>query len=368
MPKRPFSGRHSTPQKIRRHSNSSHLTPVMRVTRPIPVDARPHIEYLSRFSLAQVTKWIELCQGSQPISTDAEVEVDLAVKPESLPVAITQKPEKNSAEENSGIYSCTFCDRAYKKRGSWIRHEASLHEPQQEWICSSVGCNRRFSDSTRFRRHHKEDHGCVNCTHSNDPSYLVGPSAKPSWGCGFCIAFLESWEARYEHLANHFEEGSKKAEWDQSKVIQGLLLRPSVNDAWKSLMSKEYGLLEKKWPIPGWSRDSFGKLLAILRHDMSQESAVEAAQLTYNMLLPTNLKDKHLSEVANDSSGDSFLATDESTLTSDGFEQLFNWESMQSFYLGRDDAAAEAAFQLSEGTIGVDWVLRSTCFESGGIR
>ncbi|KAI0548875.1 hypothetical protein F4679DRAFT_548983 [Xylaria curta] len=359
MPKRPFLGRHSTPQKIRRHSISSHLTPIMRVTRPIPVDARPHVEYLSRFSLAQVTQWLELCQESQTIPTDTEVEVDLPVKSESLPVATMQKVERSSAEENRGLYSCTFCDRAYHKRGSWIRHEASIHEPQQEWICSSAGCNRRFSTGTKFRRHHKEDHGCMDCPHSIDPSYIVGPSAKSAWGCGFCIAFLESWEARYEHLAAHFEEGSKKAEWDQSKVIQGLLLRPSVSAAWKSLISKEYGLLEKEWPVPGWSRDSFEKLLPTLRRDMSQESAVEAAQLAYNMLLPTNPKDKHLSEVANDPSEDSFSATDEGTLPSDGFEQLFNWESMQDFYLGRDDAAAEAAFQLSENIIGADWVLRT---------
>ncbi|KAI0857675.1 hypothetical protein F4860DRAFT_338305 [Xylaria cubensis] len=381
MPKRTLSGTHITPPKIRRpnHSKSSinsHLTPLKRVKRPIPVDARPHMEYLSKFDLTQVIQWHKLCQKSQTKSTDTEVEAEVAIKPESLPVTATQKAEKSSTDENRSSYPCTFCDRTYKNRGTWMRHEASYHEPQEEWICPSVGCNRKFSTGNKFRRHHKEDHGCVNCTHNRDPNYTVGPLAKSAWGCGFCIAFLESWEIRQTHLESHFQKGLKKSEWDHSKVIQGLLLRPSVNDAWKSLMSKEYGPLEKEWPVPGWSRDSFGQLLTTLRYDLSQESAVEAARLTYIMLLPVNPKNNHLSEIANNSSGNSFLAIAESTLMSNGDGHIFNSsdtlhyldsakDSTQNPSSSRDDAAAEAmrsideysVFQLAEDTIGIDWML-----------
>ncbi|KAI1756790.1 hypothetical protein F4782DRAFT_280795 [Xylaria castorea] len=389
--KRTFSGTYITPQNIHCQITSErspirvigpHSTPIMRTTRPIPADARPHVEYLSRFDLAQVIQWLKLCQEPQTMLTD----IELAVKSESLPFTMAQEAEKSSAEENRGLYSCTFCDKTLQSKGSWIRHEASFHEPQKEWICPSVGCNRRFSTGNKFRRHHKEDHGCRNCTHNKDPSCIVGPFAKSAWGCGFCVAFLESWEIRHKHLETHFQKGFKKAEWDHSKVIRGLLLRPSVNDAWKSLMSKEHGPLEQKWPISGWSRDSFGKLLTTLRYEMSQENAVEAARLTYNMLLPVSPEDRYLTEVANNPTGDSpFLATDESTLVSDGDELHFNSDntlhylestkdSTKDVYPGPDSAAAEvmgsgseySAVQLGEDTIGVDWALWPNCFEPGG--
>lgn len=199
------------------------------------------------------------------------------------------------------------------------------------------------------------------------------------------MAFLESWEIRLKHLETHFHEGFKKADWDNSKVIQGLLFRPSVNDAWHLLMSTDHGPSEQEWPASKWSRDSFGQLLTALRYDMSQESAIEAARLAYNMLLPVNSEDNHL-EVVNDPSGNSpFMGIDESTLVSDGDKGLFNagntshyLTSMEDFtqdvYPGTDVTVAEtmgpgseySAPLLGEDTLGVDWVLWPNCFEPGG--
>ncbi|KAI0451929.1 hypothetical protein F5B21DRAFT_357489 [Xylaria acuta] len=389
--KRTLSGTYITPQDIHSQISSTnspmrvispHSTTIIRTTSPIPADARPHIQYLSKFDVAQVIQWLKLCHESQTMLTDMEV----AVKFESLPLTTTQEPEKSSPKENRDLHPCTFCDKTFQSKGSWVRHEASFHEPQKEWMCPAFGCNRRFSTGNKFRRHHKEDHGCKNCMHDKDSSCIVGPPTRSAWGCGFCVAFLESWEIRLRHLETHFQEGSKKSEWDHSKVIQGLLLRPSVNGAWKSLMSKEQGPLEQEWPVPIWSRDSFGQLLATLRYDMSPESAVEAARLTYNMLLPVNSEDSHPTEVANNPNGNPpFMTTDKHTLVSDGDEYLFNAgntlhylgstnDYIQNVYSGRDLAIAEtvgsgseySAFQLGEDTIGVDWVLWPNCFEPGG--
>ncbi|KAI0474848.1 hypothetical protein F4859DRAFT_80937 [Xylaria cf. heliscus] len=386
--KRTLSGTYIIPQDIQclRSSPirviSPHSTLNMRMTSSIPADAKPHVEYLSKFDPVQVLQWLKLCQKPQMMLPDKEV----AVKSESLPVSMTRKAKKSSAEERLGLYPCTFCDKAFQSKGTWVRHEASFHEPQKEWICPAICCNRRFSTGNKFRRHHKEDHGCKGCTHDKDLSCIVGPSAKSAWGCGFCIAFLESWESRLKHLETHFHEGFKKAEWDHSKIIQGLLLRPSVNDAWKSLMSEKHGPLEHEWPSSEWSRHSFGQLLTALRYDMGQEDAIEAARLAYNMLLYVNSEDSDLAEAVNNPDANSpFMGTNKSTLVSNGDGCLFDAsstlyclesmkDSTQNGYLDLDVAVDDpmrssseySALQLGEDTFGVDWVLWPNCFEPGG--
>ncbi|KAI0444437.1 hypothetical protein F4803DRAFT_560950 [Xylaria telfairii] len=382
--KRTLSGTYITPQDIHRQisAKSSDSTPANLPASPVPDDAKPHVAYLSKFDLAQVTQWLKLYQESQTTLTDIEV----AVKSKSSLISITQKSRKSSVpvqENHDLLYPCTFCDKTFQTKGSWVRHEESLHELQKEWICPAIGCNRRFSTGNKFRRHHKEDHGCKSCTHDNDPSCVAGPPTRSAWGCGFCVAFLESWEIRLKHLETHFHHGLKKADWDNSKVIQGLLFRPSVNVPWNLLMLKDHGPSEQEWPASKWSRDSFGQLLTALRYDMSQESAVEAARLAYDMLLPVKSEDSHLELVKNPSGNSPFMGIDENTLIGDGDECLFDvgntsryLTSMNGFtqdvYPGTDVAetmgpgSEYSAPLLGEDTLGVDWVLWPNCFEPGG--
>ena len=127
------------------------------------------------------------------------------------------------------IYACSFCDKAFSRKGVWKRHEESLHEPQREWCCFESGCNRKFTARNKFRRHHECDHGCENCKH--DSEVISKTQATSAWGCGFCIARLESWDDRANHIAIHFENGSKKSDWDVSRVIQSLQCANPVQSA-----------------------------------------------------------------------------------------------------------------------------------------
>ncbi|KAI1129101.1 hypothetical protein F5Y10DRAFT_238877 [Nemania abortiva] len=320
-----------------------------------------------------------MCQGSRRISTAMETTIQCV--PSSLKVA--PKAEKSLCEDNCGMYPCTFCNRTFKKKGFWVQHEVTLHEPQKQWSCPAIGCNRIFSTGNKFNQHHKRDHGCEACTHDKDPDCIVRPSVKSAWGCGFCIAFLESWETRVNHLETHFRNGSKRAEWDLSKVIQGLLLRSSVNRAWRSLMAQQYGPLEQEWPVPKWPRDSFEKLWMALRYDMSEESALQVARLTYDMLSPLEPEGGRLAEAANSPIGNIHsMATDESAFrveclfdTSDTSHNLESTnDSIQNFYPDPDAASAETAgstggyseLQLGEDTLGVDWVLWPDHYGPGG--
>ncbi|KUJ08224.1 uncharacterized protein LY89DRAFT_691114 [Mollisia scopiformis] len=61
------------------------------------------------------------------------------------------------------------------------------------------------------------------------------------WGCGFCAGLLMTWDARASHIGGHYETGSKKSDWDFSKVIRGLLRLTKIFDTWRSLLLRIHG-------------------------------------------------------------------------------------------------------------------------------
>ena len=185
------------------------------------------------------------------------------------------------------IYACIFCDNTFSRKGDWKRHEGSLHEPQREWCCFESGCNRKFPAGNKFRRHHMRDHGCENCKHDTDPVVISTTQAKYAWGCGFCIALLMSWDDRANHIALHFDAGSKRSDWDFSRVIQSLLRRPEVFDAWQSLLLNTHGDSRDNWPAFEWSVGPAEKLLESLQCTSPKQSATYIAQWAYDLGLQT---------------------------------------------------------------------------------
>lgn len=100
--KRTLSGTYITPQDIRRQISvrSSHSTPGPKQTSPVPADAKPHVEYLSKFDLAQVTQWLKLYQELQR----ALVDVEVAVKSRLSPISITQNLETARSRRRTVTY------------------------------------------------------------------------------------------------------------------------------------------------------------------------------------------------------------------------------------------------------------------------
>ena len=163
-------------------------------------------------------------------------------------------------------YSCTVCQRSYQNHFDWKKHEkeheytytcmASGHwdAKAQCFACTHCGM---FNPS----KEHSKTHGIEECNNQNKRRekivkhlkdyHLVSEKAvgesladdwrcdqgKRFWACGFCVTLFLSFKDRLQHIGKeHYNHGQKFEEWDANKVIRGLLLQPSVDGPWKSLV------------------------------------------------------------------------------------------------------------------------------------
>ena len=142
-------------------------------------------------------------------------------------------------------YYCTCCDdKGFYRKGDWKSHEREFHEHQEEYSCTF--CTRKDYAKQRFIRHHANTHGCKDCPHV-DACRTILPK-KRAWGCGFCGRYLKSWSDRTDHIANHYETGKQRSEWNHTSVMIGLLSQPLLHDIWDSLVRATYGTyVELSW-------------------------------------------------------------------------------------------------------------------------
>lgn len=155
----------------------------------------------------------------------------------------------NSAEP-SRRFQCTFCNDAFKKKHDWQRHEKSQHIPLEKWICcpqesvcvdpgtNSVTCAfcaisdpnpehikdhgyfqcilRPITERTFYRKDHLRQH--LRLMHKSCPM----ASSMDNWKsvvtsirsrCGFCSFKFDTWDARVDHLSDHFREGALMRDW-----------------------------------------------------------------------------------------------------------------------------------------------------------
>lgn len=149
-------------------------------------------------------------------------------------------------------YWCTSCDKTFKRKFDWKRHEEEFHERWRKYPCPS--CNQSFWGPNTFNQHHKSAHGCKTCPHSD--AVVKYMRKRRAWGCGFCAAMHTKLEKHYEHVAAHFESGSAKQDWLHSNVIYGLLHQPAVLEAWKELLSRKQDRFSGHQPMFSWNPDN----------------------------------------------------------------------------------------------------------------
>lgn len=58
-----------------------------------------------------------------------------------------------------------------------------------------------------------------------------------AWSCGFCGHLIHNFDERLSHIQLHFDRGQKFAEWDATKVMEGLLSQRSMDSAWKTQLA-----------------------------------------------------------------------------------------------------------------------------------
>lgn len=146
------------------------------------------------------------------------------------------------SDKTPGSFACTACQRSFSGKGEWKRHEGSQSEPQRLWICmlsdTAISTENGWicafcsalspgPDRTDIDTHLEEEHKVSQCSSksvagrtfkrkdklkhhlqrvhalSDNSEYWgawnqnTAPQAKWAWGCGFCGAFLFTWEGLF---------------------------------------------------------------------------------------------------------------------------------------------------------------------------
>jgi hypothetical protein len=191
------------------------------------------------------------------------------LQPSTEPSPVTQPttPSKtcfppSTSLPRTKIYYCTCCAHdPYSRRSDWLTHEKEHHR-HARWPCY---CGLEFTAERTFRSHHSDCHACQKCDHAKDA--MVVTQAKQSFGCGFCGRHFHSLEIRNNHVADHYNEGKTKNDWDNTMMIQGLLQLPYVALAWKTLMAtRGHGSNAANWPKFVWGTDESASIVASLEY------------------------------------------------------------------------------------------------------
>jgi hypothetical protein len=184
-----------------------------------------------------------------------------ALRDEARQPPVTTKAEGSLERQLSkrSKYYCTFCQKRFHSRIEWLRHERTIHMPEELWVC----CPRTgefpkrcpFCEKGHPSPAHLADHNYLSCqekplaerTFGRKDHFLqhisqvhkVSPGQKPArlmelenaWRhplpveighqalhCGFCGADFESYEERTTHVGRHFAEGADMMSWWKGRV------------------------------------------------------------------------------------------------------------------------------------------------------
>ncbi|KAI2619772.1 hypothetical protein GGS26DRAFT_595176 [Hypomontagnella submonticulosa] len=168
-----------------------------------------------------------------------------------------------TAPSTDAKFWCTSCDKTFKRKFDWKRHEEEFHERSRKYPCPN--CNQSFWGPNTFNQHHKSAHGCKTCPHAD--TVVKHLRKRRAWGCGFCAAMHGKFEKHIDHVAGHFESGSTKADWLHSNVIYGLLHQHLIHEAWKALIAKKQSKFNGHHPLFSWSPESTGRAQGFVENE-----------------------------------------------------------------------------------------------------
>lgn len=153
---------------------------------------------------------------------------------------------------------CTWphCDKTFKTRFEWARHEDALHYCPYRWVCCGDGAgdqmlancfvchaewvklghitghenfercrkaseaDRTFLRSDQLAQHLKLVHGVQKMPRKIEKAWKQdNPAFNRSYlECGFCGCFSATWEQRRDHVFAHLKKGDSKESWWLTKV------------------------------------------------------------------------------------------------------------------------------------------------------
>lgn len=173
--------------------------------------------------------------------------------------AVEKRPVPERKASKRPKFYCTFCQKRFHSRLEWMRHEQTIHMPEELWVC----CPRtgEFPERCPFCARsnpspsHLADHNYLSCqakplserTFSRKDFFLqhisqehkVSPGQKPlrltelleAWRhplplkkghqalhCGFCGLTFDTYKERTEHVAGHFMAGLDMMSWWSTRI------------------------------------------------------------------------------------------------------------------------------------------------------
>ncbi|AEO59781.1 hypothetical protein MYCTH_2308309 [Thermothelomyces thermophilus ATCC 42464] len=144
--------------------------------------------------------------------------------------------KRKDSHPQSPRYCCTFCDAAFDTKTEWKIHEFEFHDRRERYMCRN--CSAVFLRATLLAEHLEHDHGLEPTTGVSEP--VEYRHIRSAWGCGFCGAGFDSRTDYLEHVGQHYDEGKEMAaDWQHTRVIEGLLRQPKIAPEWLALVTKE---------------------------------------------------------------------------------------------------------------------------------
>ncbi|ESZ92366.1 hypothetical protein SBOR_7250 [Sclerotinia borealis F-4128] len=136
-----------------------------------------------------------------------------------------------------GIWYCMLCNYTESNRNEMIKHLIDQHRFQNCW--GKPLSKRSHPRKDKLRDHLKKHHGLSEGSIGWENWHQDLPEKK-AWGCGFCGGCFITWDARLDHIAEHYEkQGLDVSHWSLTNVIKGLLKQPrewDISHAWKALV------------------------------------------------------------------------------------------------------------------------------------
>ncbi|KAI1177860.1 hypothetical protein F4777DRAFT_540618 [Nemania sp. FL0916] len=271
------------PQQQQHHPHQ-HIAPVTPATPATPV--APDASTLQNFSYHEMN-----ASFKPPPQYRSSISTVSSSSSRDSCFSATSVRSSVSSSTNPGSESrfwCTSCNKTFKRKFDWKRHEEEFHDRSRKYPCDS--CNQSFWGPNTFNQHHKSAHGCQTCPHAE---MVMRPMRKRrAYGCGFCAALHGQFERHIDHVATHFESGMTKQDWSHSNVIYGLLHQHGIHEAWKALVASKHNRFNDRQPMFGWSPESTGRAHGFVENenpgqlqdlleffDGSKESAKKIVQL-----------------------------------------------------------------------------------------
>jgi hypothetical protein len=164
------------------------------------------------------------------------------------------RTKRNRPPGKESRYWCTSCHEGFREKYDWKRHEETYQERSETYHCDL--CRKPYFLEKDFIHHHRESHRCLTCREDKhaDRARRRRPK-RTGWGCGFCEHFDTDWADRINHVAKHFENGSRIAKWSQTRVIYSLLRRPCLWREWLQLLESN----QEMNPRVNWEQREAGR-------------------------------------------------------------------------------------------------------------